>query len=107
MGLMDELKRLFGRGTPDQRGNGGPDEGAVSCEEALEKLFEYLDGELAGVEEERVARHFEICRRCYPRLRFERSFQQAVSTVQSGEVPPPHLKRRIAEIVESEAGEGG
>ena len=89
--------------------NGGsagedPDSGAcgISCEEALEQLFEYLDGELEGESREQVARHFEVCRRCYPRLRFERSFMEAVQRVERGEHAPAGLRNRILEVLDEE-----
>ena len=74
----------------------------ISCQEALDRLFEYLDGELEGLTREQVARHFELCSRCFPRLQFERAFLEVVRRAERGEGAPPHLKDRILEFVEEE-----
>lgn len=46
----------------------------VTCEEALSRVYEYLDGELDGPTQDSIHRHLEVCRRCYPRFDFERVF---------------------------------
>ncbi len=84
------------------RGNGDAPEEMISCDEALERLFEYLDGELEDETEEKVARHFEICRRCYPRLSFEKAFQDALHRVKQGEEAPREVKDRVLEILSQE-----
>lgn len=81
--------------TPDR-----PDR--FTCEEAVEHLFEYLDGELGDEESAQVAEHFEVCRRCYPRLEFERSFMEAVRRVRGGDGAPPELRDRVLEVLRDE-----
>lgn len=54
-------------------GAAGPP-GGIGCEEALSRVYEYLDGELESETQERIHRHLEICRRCYPCFDFERLF---------------------------------
>ena len=46
----------------------------LSCEEAARHVFEYLDGELPPEYSEKVHRHVEMCRRCFPYFNFERAF---------------------------------
>lgn len=104
--MFETLKKLFGfgngnSGPGDGRGSGG-DPGMISCQEALDRLFEYLDGELEGFTREQVAHHFEVCRRCYPRLQFERAFLEAVRRAERGEEAPPHLRERILGFMEEE-----
>ena len=48
------------------------------CIEALSKLYEYLDGELAEQDSAKVQQHMEVCQGCYPFLQFCSSFQDAV-----------------------------
>lgn len=60
-------------GPPGDDGSDGPP-GGISCEEALSRVYEYLDGELESETQERIHRHLEICRRCYPCFDFERLF---------------------------------
>src|SRR5439155_24359279 len=44
----------------------------IDCEEALRRLFEYLDAELHGELEREMAQHLERCRSCFSRVEFEK-----------------------------------
>lgn len=106
MGLFERFRAFFaGKGAEGGNGATGREADAVSCREALERLFEYLDGELDGLTEEQVARHFQRCERCYPRLRFEEAFQRAIRSVQAGQEPPEALRRKVLGVLESEGPE--
>ena len=48
------------------------DAAQLKCEEALRMLAEYLDHELDGDGDARVAAHLHTCRSCYSRAEFER-----------------------------------
>lgn len=61
-----------GRAAAGSGASGPP--GGVSCEEALARVYEYLDGELDPDMQERIHRHVEVCRQCYPYFNFERLF---------------------------------
>ena len=74
----------------------------VSCEDALERLFEYLDGELDDVSNEEVGEHFRICRECYPKLQFEKSFLDALHAVRSGHEAPADVKARVIDALKKE-----
>ena len=50
------------------------DDRPFGCEDAVESVFEYLDGELPPEHSELVRRHIEMCKRCYPYFNFERAF---------------------------------
>jgi anti-sigma factor (TIGR02949 family) len=101
----DELKRLLDRlrrDPPD--GSDSPDgmEGGISCREAAEGLYEWLDGELDPEAEAAVGTHLETCARCYPRLVFERSFLEAVNRAARGPKAPEGLKERIMQTLNDE-----
>jgi anti-sigma factor (TIGR02949 family) len=74
---------------------------------------EFPDGSLEGVSAEQVRAHFEACSRCYPHLKFERSFREAMARVTRGEGAPPELRSRVVELLagvaadESAGGERG
>jgi mycothiol system anti-sigma-R factor len=115
MSFFGRLKRFFGaRGTSERGvgdrgappGGNGKRKGAglemISCEEALAVLYEYLDGELEGVTEERVRAHFEVCARCYPKLAMEKSFLAAVTKAGTGEKAPQELKGKILDLIKEE-----
>lgn len=44
----------------------------IDCEEALGRLFEFLDHELDAAEQDAVERHLQTCRSCFSRAGFER-----------------------------------
>lgn len=94
-----------GNGVPGGRdpsaGDGEPVE-MISCREALERLFEYLDGELDSSTDMKVAAHLEKCRRCYPRLEFEKAFMEALERARAGEEPPSGLRNRVVDVLCSE-----
>lgn len=109
--MLDALKRFFGfwnGDSGDGEGHGlAGDGGMISCEEALGRLFEYLDGELDELSEAQVARHVEVCKRCYPRLRHEQAFLEAVRRASRGERAPDRVRERILRFVEEEGLESG
>ena len=82
--------------------------GMMRCEEALERLWEFLDGELAPSSEAAVRRHLEICKRCYPQYDFQRAYFEYARRVRDRDHAPPELRRRLfRRILEQEANNGG
>jgi mycothiol system anti-sigma-R factor len=105
MSWADDLRRLLGRLKKEAPMEEAP--GGIPCHVAMERLFEWLDGELDDPElEAHVAVHLETCARCYPRLTFERSFREALKRVADGEKTPDDLRARILESLESEGFKG-
>ena len=75
------------------------DGGAIGCQEALGRVYEFLDGELDADWNERVRAHVEICRECYPYFSFERVF---LDHVRGRWIEPQHrerLARRVREVL--------
>jgi mycothiol system anti-sigma-R factor len=106
MSFLDRVRRIFGGERSNGRGRGhGHDPASVTCHEALGLLYEYLDGELQGVSEEHVRAHFEVCRMCYPHLRFEESFRTAIHRAGRGERAPEKLKAHLLELLEKASAE--
>lgn len=108
MSFFDRLKRLLGGvGThADQPGGNGKvstDCKPISCMEALERLHEYLDGELDGVSHEEVAHHFSMCKRCYPHLQLEERFKNLLHRSQEGETCPDRVRSQVLELLATEA----
>ncbi|MDX1566199.1 MAG: zf-HC2 domain-containing protein [Longimicrobiales bacterium] len=123
--MLDAFKsllRALGLAGPEGQGSegGAADEGAgngrspagaeggppsvemLSCQEVLERLFEYLDGELESPTEIQVEAHLEKCRRCYPRLQFEKAFMEALDRARAGEEPPTDLRNRVVDALSRE-----
>lgn len=79
----------------------------ITCREAINVVQEFLDGTLEGVSSERVRAHFDICSRCYPHLKFERSFREALARASRGEAAPPDLKRKVVDLLAGAGKDGG
>ena len=108
MSLFERLKQLLGGvGTQtDHSGGNGKASTAcepISCMEALERLQEYLDGELDGVSHEEVAHHFAMCQRCYPHLQLEERFKELLHRSQEGETCPDRVRAQVLELLSTEA----
>lgn len=113
MSIFDALKSLFGgksaNGAADSTNGAGSagmsGDDMISCEDALNVLYEFLDGELEDASSQRVQAHFDVCSRCYPNLRFEESFRDAVQRASRGATAPPELRARLMEAI-AETGDG-
>lgn len=82
----------------------GPDQ--TTCEEALRQVQEYLDGELESLSADQVAQHFDLCRRCYPHLNFEKAYREAMRRASAGACAPPELRAKIAALIAAADSEG-
>ena len=105
--MLDKIRKLFGSDEGGSDGSNGRGAGdgepeMISCDEALERLFEYLDGELEDPTAEKVAQHFEVCRRCYPRLNFEKAFRNALKGVREGEQAPSGVRDKVLELLQDQ-----
>ena len=103
MSFINRLKRMFGGGGAPQNGAGHAE--MISCEEALSVIYEFLDGELDDIPQQRVREHFEVCRRCYPQLRLEEAFRAAIQNASRRETAPPEFKARLLDLI-AETSEG-
>lgn len=71
----------------------------IRCEEALERVYEYLDGELDAEWMERVREHVEVCKRCYPYFNFERIFLDHVRSKGLRSERSEELESRIRDVL--------
>ena len=79
----------------------------MRCEEALARLWDFLDGELEPRDEEEVRRHLEVCRRCYPQYDFQRAYFALLRRVRDREGAPGELRRSLVRRLRAEPVEGG
>ncbi len=78
--------------------------GMIRCEEAMARLWEFLDGELEDVEEEAVRKHLEVCNRCYPKYDFQRAyFEYMQRTSRPGEGSADLRHELFRKLLEQEA----
>jgi len=97
MSLFDSLKRLLGL---DGNGDMGAAQEAqgITCQDALRFMHEFIDGELEGVSRAEVQAHFEVCKLCYPHLRLERCYREALQRAYCQETAPVELRERVLDI---------
>ena len=80
----------------------------ISCQEALARLYELLDGELPADHADRIREHLERCGSCFPSLCAARAFQELLRRVSRGQPnAPPHLRERLLDLLRSEGLDPG
>jgi anti-sigma factor (TIGR02949 family) len=101
MSMIEKLKALLG-------GNGdngsGDDVAMISCEDALSLVHEFIDGELEQVPHASVKAHFDVCQKCYPHLRLEGAFREAVQRATEDEGAPPEVRAKLLEALAEAEG---
>ena len=70
------------------------------CEQALQRLFDFLDHELDADERDAMQRHLHTCRSCYSRADFERRLKGKLAALRE-QVPAPSAEERIRRLLES------
>ena len=70
----------------------------MDCDEAIVRLYEYVDGELTVWRRQAITRHLDECPPCAEGFDFEIELRQVIAMKCRDEVPPA-LKRRIAEAI--------
>jgi mycothiol system anti-sigma-R factor len=77
----------------------------VTCREAVSRLWEYLDGQLAGPDAAAIREHLETCARCFPHTEFQRAYRDFMA--QGGQASlPPEVRRRVFQALLDEMGSG-
>lgn len=59
----------------------------LSCEQALRKVFEFIDRELSHDDRESMERHLQTCRVCFSRVEFERQLKAKLSVLVDEQAP--------------------
>jgi anti-sigma factor (TIGR02949 family) len=72
----------------------------IDCEEALHRLFEYLDAELDRQSQREIEQHVERCRSCFSRVEFERRLKAHTAALGSEPISPG-LEVRIRRVLDT------
>ena len=67
------------------------DMSSSNCDEAMERLYEYLDKELDNATAEGIRNHLDDCGGCHNSFEFERKLKKVVRERLSEEVPDRFL----------------
>jgi anti-sigma factor (TIGR02949 family) len=60
----------------------------ISCDEAVRRLWEYLDEDLDTHEHAQVADHLSLCRRCCGEAEFTDALQGVLRSARGPDLPP-------------------
>ncbi|ACL72795.1 putative transmembrane anti-sigma factor [Thioalkalivibrio sulfidiphilus HL-EbGr7] len=74
-------------------------EDKLNCEEVIEQLFTYLDGELDHVHSAAIDRHLERCRDCFSRAEFEKRLRERIRASAKASAPDS-LHRRVKGLLD-------
>lgn len=72
----------------------------IDCAQALKRLIEFIDRELADADRDVIERHLQTCRSCLSRAEFERALKGKLRGLSHGDVPSKTLDRITALIQE-------
>jgi len=68
----------------------------IDCAQALKRLIEFIDRELADADRDVIERHLQTCRSCLSRAEFERALKGKLRGLSQGDVPSKTLDRITA-----------
>ena len=75
-----------------------------SCEEALDRLYEFIDNELPPEELRRVAEHLQECSGCDAERRVNERIKEIVSACPKEAAPDDLREKVLAVIAEARSG---
>lgn len=70
----------------------------ITCAEAVQQLWAYLDRELPEQERERVERHLDFCRTCCGELEFAEELHRFMESQRRDELPP-EVQQRLEDLL--------
>jgi anti-sigma factor (TIGR02949 family) len=71
----------------------------IDCEEALDRLYEYIDEELTPVRAEEVRHHLEKCAPCLRVSQFEKAYLRFLEARARARQAPENLRKRVLEQI--------
>lgn len=74
----------------------------LPCDEVMRRLWAFLDGELEPASEQEVRDHLALCKRCFPRLDFQRAYFRLMQRV-AGAPAAEGVRARVIEALVEEA----
>lgn len=72
---------------------------SISCEEALKRVFDYIDEHLRGKSRAELEHHLETCRHCFDRVEFEKLLKSRLSKLKV-EAQSETLRKRLDALLE-------
>jgi anti-sigma factor (TIGR02949 family) len=72
----------------------------ISCEEALKRVFDYIDDHLKDTSRDEFERHIEVCRHCFDRVEFEKLLKSRLNALRF-EQSSERLRERVSHIIDT------
>jgi len=72
----------------------------IDCEEALRRLFGYLDSELHDELRREMEQHLERCRSCFSRVEFEKRLKAHIAELRQEPVSSD-LEQRVRSLLDT------
>ena len=79
----------------------GSEESDVDCNETIERLYHYLDGELTDERRTNIRRHLDECAPCLDAFDFEADLRQVIANRCKDHVPES-LRQRVHDAISEE-----
>lgn len=70
----------------------------IGCDEALKRIFDYIDNHLQGESRAELEQHLEMCRHCFDRVEFEKRLKSRLRNLEF-ENPSDRLTDRVKKIL--------
>jgi anti-sigma factor (TIGR02949 family) len=67
----------------------------ISCKEAVNLLWAYLDRNLGRVQEEELEEHLGLCRHCCGELEFAKQIRAMLKSLRGTKEIPPETRARL------------
>ena len=67
----------------------------IDCTTAVQRMWDFLDGELDGARMREVETHLTACRRCPSHFAFSESLQESIAAARAEFEQPEELKLRV------------
>ena len=67
----------------------------MTCSEAVEKLVDYLHGELETADNNKVNEHIDNCKKCCGKYEFEEKFTETIRNRICTEKTPVNLRSKV------------
>lgn len=67
----------------------------MDCQQVVQQLWDYLDGELTDEKMTEVRAHLKACKGCFPHFDFEKAFLEAVRKSKEEHAAPDELRRKV------------
>lgn len=72
---------------------------AIGCQEAVRRLWDYLDDALDDADHAEVEQHLDFCLRCCGELAFARELQATLQT-KTAPTLPPSVEARLMRVLD-------